>query len=148
MKSLILLFGIVLTISCAPTQPVTLIPLEKGVEIDVVGTKDELWVEANLHLVDVMNNPNYVIEFSDKEAGVIKGKYLIDSPINLYGMVTTGGTYATFMIKATDNHLSITITDDGAYERHKDVSVRNRIAKSINGVLSGFETHFKSDLGE
>ena len=142
MKKLIILLGIVLTASCNPSILSVLIPLEKGVEIDVAGTKDELWVEANLHLVDVMNNPKYVIEFSDKESGVIKGKYKISMPF--YSL----DSYATFIIKATDNHLSIIITDDGAYEKRENVYLRNRIAMSINGMLFDFETHFKSDWRE
>ncbi|WP_107822016.1 DUF4468 domain-containing protein [Mangrovibacterium marinum] len=45
--------------------------------IEVPGTKDELYVKANEWMVRSFNNAKSVIQFQDKEAGKIMGKYLL-----------------------------------------------------------------------
>lgn len=41
-------------------------------------TKDQLYVKANTWMVEVFNSPEAVIEFQDKEAGKIAGKFKIN----------------------------------------------------------------------
>ena len=70
--------------SCASTNykeidEYDLDPITQVVEVPDVGSND-LYVRANTWMVDVFKSSEGVIQFSDKDAGVIKGKFstLID----------------------------------------------------------------------
>lgn len=39
-------------------------------------SKDQIFVEANLWMIDIFNDAESVIQYSDKEAGVLKGRYV------------------------------------------------------------------------
>ena len=50
--------------------------LSMQVVVDVEGlSTDEIYIQANEWFVENFNNAESVIQFSDKEAGIIKGKY-------------------------------------------------------------------------
>jgi hypothetical protein len=75
------------------------------------GTKAELFVKANLWMVDQFKSAKSVIQYSDKEAGVIKGKYLLASfPLEGFFGHTIGGDYtATITITVADNLMTLNI---------------------------------------
>ena len=59
-------------------------------QLQVEGSKDELYVRANIWMARTFTNSKSVIQFQDKENGVIVGKYLMLSadPNDIYSMVT------------------------------------------------------------
>lgn len=75
MKNLIILFSLFTLYGCAGSK----IPKEQLTKIKVIecdGSKDKLYIKANQWFVETFNSAEHVIEFSDKEAGVITGKYV------------------------------------------------------------------------
>ena len=76
--------------SCVTLQTVT--APKMGEIIEVPGTKEELFVKANEWMVRTFNNAKSVIQFQDKEAGKIMGKYLMFSisqvNTDVYSLIT------------------------------------------------------------
>jgi len=86
---------------------------EKSVEniINLDGkTKDVIYINANAWFVDNLNSAESVIQFQDKEAGKIVGKYTADIQETMY----------IFRVKST---LSIDIKDNKAMVRIYDPMV-------------------------
>jgi hypothetical protein len=76
MKNLLFLFLFsVLITSCVP-QAITVKDFEKI--IDMNNSKDELYIKTNEWFVETFNSAESVIEFQDKEAGKIIGKYVLN----------------------------------------------------------------------
>ncbi len=63
---------------------------KKQKEIVIDGTKDELYVRANIWMARTFTSSKSVIQFQDKDNGVIVGKYLMltAAPNDVYSMVT------------------------------------------------------------
>jgi hypothetical protein len=72
------LVGVVfLLASCVTTDPALTNSTTFSEIVDVTGSSvSDLYTRINLWFIDAFNSSESVIEFSDKEAGVIKGKYL------------------------------------------------------------------------
>lgn len=124
MKKFLLLLTAVLLYSCGTTQfggtPETFTKI-------VINDKDknENYVLANEWMVDAFKNAESVIQFSDKEAGVIKGKYFIKS----YTLVAAGygaGTqnvYATITLRVKDGAAKLEISTDSKFSCYKQGNV-------------------------
>lgn len=74
MKRLVSTSLMLFLFSCATLAPPEMLELEKVIQTD--GSKDELFIKANNWAVEKFNDADAVIEFSDKEAGNIAGKYV------------------------------------------------------------------------
>lgn len=87
----VLSFFIALSLACATNKGLTgRVPSEYSEIVDVSGDKTSLYTKANLVFVDLFNNAESVIQFSDKEAGVIKGKYVsADIYVGAFGYTFT-----------------------------------------------------------
>ncbi len=70
-------------------------------------SKDRLFVIANSWAVDTFVSAESVIEFSDKEAGMIKGKYTTDFIEGVY----VYSLKSTFTVEVKDGAARITIAD-------------------------------------
>ena len=66
---------ILLSLACASTAKTGVYEENYEEIVDIEGTKSDIFTKANLVFVDVFVNAESVIQYSDKEAGVIKGKY-------------------------------------------------------------------------
>ena len=109
MKNVLMIFSLVVLMcsSCATTQT-AFTPITLTETATVLGTKNDVYVKANLWLVDVFNSAKSVIQFSDKEAGVIKGKYVLYfKPSGQY--VGKLERDAIITLNANENQLTITI---------------------------------------
>lgn len=82
-------------------------------------TKDDLFVKANSWMVDTFVKADSVVEYSDKQAGLIKGKYVTD---------TTDGMYL-MRIKSV---ITIEVKDGKAR-----VSLSNPMQKATGSMLGG-----------
>ncbi len=102
---------IVLLQSCATMTDIDLTPEATVVSeiIELPGmTKDNLYIMANSWMVDTFVNAESVIEFTDKEAGIIKGKYVISGLYEgLYGL----SIRSTLTIEIKEGKARITIAD-------------------------------------
>ena len=123
MKKLLLLFiaGGFLT-SCKPVQHLSAAIHPKTVEIELKTAKDVNYVNANEWMVEAFNNAESVIQFTDKEAGIVKGKYTVFSGNSGrlvhygYGITNTVGAYegvkATITVRVKDSLARLEIVPD------------------------------------
>ncbi len=70
------------TLGCAP---ISLLTTEQQSYQSTLN-QDQLYVQANLWLVKIFTDSKSIIQFSDKEAGVIAGKYLTWTSQNQKGI--------------------------------------------------------------
>ena len=85
MKSIYLILLNFLLLSCATIM----VSVKKtGDIIEVTGSKNELYLKSNEWMVRNFNNAKSVIQFSDKEAGKIMGKYRMNSEPELFSLIS------------------------------------------------------------
>jgi len=115
-------FGIVIIViismqSCAMNQYLT--STEKSNVVNVEGkTKNELYIRANTWMVETFNNAESVIQFSDKENGIVTGKYIMTTIIT--STTTSHGVYSMIKIQVKDGAARITITPQ-SYQNNANV---------------------------
>ena len=97
-------------VSCATMMETDLDP-EKAQVVKIIDSpgikKDRLFVLANSWAVDTFVSAESVIEYSDKEAGIIKGKYVLSFSEGIY----TYTARSTITIEVKDGAVRITIAD-------------------------------------
>jgi hypothetical protein len=104
----LLAIGIILT-ACATsgakvTEPVT---YNEVVEVADI-SQDILYTRANMWFVDAFRSAESVIQFSDKESGVIKGKYIGD---NVMAGIYVCKIASTVTVEIRDGRYRISFTD-------------------------------------
>lgn len=121
MKKLLMLLLVAVSLtSCYTTKTVTFADDEfVKVYDDVKGDQDELFLKSNEWLVGIFTNAKSVIQHSDKEDGVIIGKYLLSSiPYTSMwtGTTSSSDVYAIIDIRVKDNKARLAIKpNDYAY---------------------------------
>lgn len=112
MKKIFLTTIILILTSCASQQIVSKSDLTKTEEINNINkTKNQLYIIANDWLIDSFNNAQSVIQFSDKEAGKLIGKYYMHGSIfYIYGAAKDTRVFAKIDITLKDNYAKIKIS--------------------------------------
>jgi len=106
MKNLLFLFLLpILITSCFP-QPIPVKDYEKIIEIEGL-SKDQLYIKTNEWFVEAFNSAESVIEFQDKEAGKIIGKYVVQITQGLYFY----NIKQTISIDVKDNKVRMVVKD-------------------------------------
>ncbi len=84
-------------------------PTSTSKVVDIEGkSKDELYIKANNWMVETFNNAKSVIQFSDKENGIIMGKY---NMATIYTTTTDSHDVISIIkIEVKDGKAKITIT--------------------------------------
>lgn len=158
MKKIITILLLGVLPSCATMQTVSFTETEYVNKVfeDAPGTKDQLYLKANRWMVTVFNNAESVIQHSDKEEGVIIGKYLMNGEIStgMYGVVNDSRVYAIIDIKVKENKAKIEIRPQGSwqfdssgltifdYSKEKAIEEMNSLADSFHKSLLRQETEF------
>lgn len=137
MKKLMIVLSVFLFTGCGTmvNQPSSIVE-----EFNPKGTKDELYVRANLLMIDIFNNAESVIQFSDKDAGVFKGKHLV------YHQGATQYTserklFATLTVTVRDNYLKLKI-DVHPYYNDGFNMASDGVNRNINIVKQSFNNEF------
>lgn len=128
MKKMLLGLIVVLVMlsGCATTGTKLNEPLIFSKVVDVPGiNKTDLYVKANMWFVDAFKSAESVIQFTDKESGVIKGKYI--------GKNVMTGIYIC--------KISTTITVEVKDEKYR-ISFTDPMYQYIGDVLNGAYTNF------
>jgi hypothetical protein len=127
--------------SCATTQ-VAYTPITLTETATVLGSKNDVYVKANLWLVDIFNSAKSVIQFSDKDAGVVKGKYVLCyiPPSRYIGELEKD---ATITLNANENQLTITINCDGR-PFGLGMYPLTRMNADLNGLINKFKSQFEN----
>jgi len=95
--------------SCASLGPDVTGPVEYNEVINVDGMSAvDIYTKANMWFVDAFKNADSVIQFSDKESGTIKGKYVSDMTLSGYQQYLTT---TTITVEVRDGRCRISFTD-------------------------------------
>lgn len=152
MKKLNIIVLVVFTLllaSCTTIKPSEVKGVTKVVEVSGA-SKDELFVKASSWLVDAFNSAKSVIQFSDKDAGVIKGKYRITFP----QFLETGECEATFTVECKDGKCRLIIDDPYNFRADDIYSTRitnmtkegyESVTNDINALCLSFEKYLKEE---
>ena len=134
MKNLFIILVISMTFltSCYTTK---LIPVQFDAPIvetyDVIGTKDELFINANRWMISTFKDAKSVIQYSDKDQGVLMGKYILyNKPafVNAYAGTPEVNVFAIIEITVKDGKARISITPDS----YNDTQVSDGMGGVIN----------------
>lgn len=154
----LIVFAMSLLTSCATMMgvkaPVEMRSMEKIVEIPD-NSKDELYIKANSWFVETFNSAESVIEFQDKEAGKIMGKYIFSYAEGVY----TYNVKQTVDIAIKDNKVKITISNpmfkatSGMGETYTNTSYRvletqkgiDRARTEWNTLINSLVEYLKTD---
>jgi len=109
MKKLFLALSIVFfLVSCMTPQPVTKDEGTFSEVINVPGVQpNDLFIKINLWFVDAFKSADNVIEFSNEQQGIIKGKYNFETYFN----TTPIRIFQTITVEARDERYRITFSD-------------------------------------
>jgi len=113
----ITIISLILLQSCAMNQYLTTTEKSKVVNVDGK-TKNELYIRANTWMVETFTNAESVIQFSDKENGIVTGKYIMTTIIT--STTTRHGVYSMIKIQVKDGAAKITITPE-SYQNNANV---------------------------
>lgn len=104
-------------VGCATTSNLWMSEFEVRKIIEVPNmSQNELYIKTNLWAVDVFNKSDSVIEFSDKEAGIIKGKYVQELGYNFWASFAQSSKYHTATINNQVRLVITIINKDGSVE--------------------------------
>ena len=116
MKQLLLIFVPIFILACASTPgngtPITE-PVTYSEIIEVSNaTKGELHTKINMWFVDAFRNADSVIQFNDKESGIIKGKY---TSVGIFVGSQAAGEYltiySTITVEIKDGRYKVSFAD-------------------------------------
>lgn len=126
---LLTLFVVLSTLftSCVSTKKLLDSPPSKTKLIANKGTKNSNFIKANEWMVETFNDAESVIQFTDKEAGIVKGKYVMRKgsvSAGLYGTTTTVEPfYAIITIRVKDKASKIEIDPPSGMYTQKAMDV-------------------------
>ena len=140
MKKLILIAILALGVqSCGSIQSYTSELLPKQESVESTESKDDLFVLANEWMVESFGNAESVIQFTDKEAGIVKGKYVLQEGSYTPGVyVGYGIRTASTTVKSVTAIITV---------RVKEGSVRLEIQPTSNSSYSvgtGMYSHIRT----
>ena len=129
----LVLIGVIFT-SCLTTGEKSTEPLVYSEVVDLKNlSKDALYTKANMWFVDAFKNAGSVIQFSDKEAGIIKGKYISPGIGSDFGYRVDVGS--TITVEVRDNRYKISFADPDAYTINPSTGGRGMTYKSVPVAL-------------
>lgn len=150
MKKFFLLILIPILASCysIKTEQIIIDPVITNVEVE--NSKSELYVKANTWMVESFNNAKSVIQFSDKENGIVIGKYLMKS----YSYTTSTNyntedkeVYAIIKIQVKENATKMTVTPQpfeirvAEFTKNEYGYSRKQAVQDINELSSSFRRY-------
>lgn len=135
------------------TTNVSVPPIEEVINLE--GSKNDLYVRANKWMVENFNNAKSVIQFSDKEAGVVAGKYLIGTVGSMgTGLASsyvgpTKDVFAVITIDVKDNAAKITLTSEPFQTMESKQLVNYGLTEEslkaqLNDLVTSFENYMKT----
>ncbi|MFL1896844.1 DUF4468 domain-containing protein [Aquimarina sp. 2-A2] len=152
MKFLLSFFTLsLLFVSCAPLQttPVAIDAVEKT--INAQKEKDKLFVIANSWMVQTFKDAKSVVQFTDKDQGVVMGKYLLNTTVvnnTMMKTVDTFDVYAVIKLQVKDGQTRISI-DPYDFSEIKSMYVPNPYLRAdamndINTLIASYEDYINN----
>ena len=150
MKNIVLIFVVILIssftlVSCAMKKYVNS-PPPKSKNIITKTNKNSNYIKANEWMINTFSNAESVIQFSDKEAGIIKGKYAMKASAVSTSQYNSSSPaiYAIITIRVRDQESRIEITppSSGLYTAMYDGKELGFSGKSFNDKASALINEF------
>jgi len=111
MKKLFFLSIVIILIISIQSCATVILSQERTKVVKVEGkTKNELYIRANTWMVETFNNAESVIQFSDKESGIVTGKYVMATIVA--GSKIRHNVHSIIKIQVKDGSTKITITPE------------------------------------
>lgn len=153
MKKITLLISIIFLTSCGALVKIEKPEKPKDFQKTVIlKTKhNSNYIKANEWMVTTFNNPKSIIQFSDKQAGIVKGKYIMFSGQEATQYTTAVKSYyAIITIRVKDNASKIEISpvDEFVimnYMGSKIGFTPEMFIASAKVLANNFEKHMKVD---
>jgi hypothetical protein len=115
--------------SCAITKTVNIDEPYIKIYSNLPGSKNDLFVRANIWFVTTFNDAKSVIQFSDKEKGVILGKFI------LHPGITETEVNAVIEIRVKDEKAKISIvTNSWKYDKSGSSLYRYSVENAVNDI--------------
>lgn len=125
---------------------------------EVNKSKNDLYVSANNWMAETFNSAKSVIQFTDKEAGIVTGKYRLRPGYSYsnYEMheVEDGSIYAIIKIQVKDGAARITITPDdfhafdGSLMAEEYKYTQAHVTRDIRVLEKDFGEYLSNDTSE
>ena len=141
MKKIIFLLSVFLFFSCGHKLE-TMAPVEKVIEAP--GTKNQLYVRANNWMVESFNNAKMVVQFSDKEEGIVTGRYMMAPTwgYNGYSVVQSGGHFAIIQIQLKEGATKITVKPEAT--RYTDKWTSKDAVRNIRSLINSYTAYMEN----
>jgi len=146
----VLLLALIAFYSCGSLTPVAVNSQPKSETFDVNGDKSELYAKANNWMVENFNSAKSVIQFSDKEEGMVTGKYLMGTVHPDATGSPVKDVFAVIRLQVKDNASKITISpEDYQYVTSMGVSEsqklsREKLDEQMDQLIASFEDYMKN----
>ena len=101
----VIISALVLLASCATLDPESSFEIQQTVVEVEEASSDELFVRANEWMTQAFNSAKAVIQYSDKDAGIIRAKYDSDATQGLMEIECT----TNFMVECKDGKARLTL---------------------------------------
>jgi len=140
-------------LSCGVNKYYNVIVPEKSKVINLDKSKDELYTKSNYWLIEKFNNAKSVIQYTDKDNGVLVGKFLLGRIIKKGSNSSSqfpDHIYSIIKIQVKDNGAKITIKTDGysyldnfaVLENHKLTQQKAEVL--IENLITSYENYIKT----
>ena len=147
-KSVLLLLSITLYISCGSVPIPAPKPIIKNVATN--SNKNSNFIKANEWMVQSFNSAKSVIQFKDKEAGIVKGKYLMKAGViseSAY-IKDTPSIYSIITIRVKDSVSRIEINAPSNMYSQKTMGAeygftQQSFINKANPLIDQFEIYMK-----
>ena len=140
--------------SCISYQTVTFTEEEYFVKVfdNLEDNKDELFIKANDWMITIFKDATSVIEYSDKEAGALIGKYLLGGEVHngVYGVSIETRIYAKIDVRVKDSRARISIQPLSSWQYDKSgMTIHNyskeKANEDMNKLAESLQKHLKSE---
>ena len=150
-KVSVLFFIITVFMSCGTMSVVSIPTPEPAIKnIETETDKNSNFIKANEWIVQNFNDAKSVIQFKDKEAGIIKGKYLMkDGFVSTSPYIQSTPTFFSILtIRVRDNLVRIEVNAPSRMYSLKSMGGELGFTKELflakaNRLISEFEVYMK-----
>lgn len=134
--------------SCVTVQPLSM-ENEPHVQVyeNLEGSQSELFLAANEWMIKTFNNAESVIQHSDKDEGVLMGKYLMHGTLStgMYG--SDNRIFAMIDVRVKDGRARVSITPQGSwyphfYKREHAIADMESLSESFHSSIQGEKIDF------
>jgi hypothetical protein len=144
---------IIVFMSCGVMSRVEIATPEPAIKnVETKSNKDSNFIKANEWMVQSFNDAKSIIQFKDKEAGIVKGKYLMKAGVIVTSQYvrSTPSFYSVITIRVKDSVSRIEINAPSGMYSQKYMGVEYGFTEElfltkVNVLISEFETYMKKE---